>query len=125
MKSSADNRWYRFVYSLLCKPVCLLMNIHVDNEEIRDLDEPFVAISNHPSPMFLLGFVGATPLVRDTAARIGKTKAINENAAWQAIGAIKNNRLYFLPQDLFLLSPGLRYSEAVKTMAELIYPEKF
>ncbi len=49
MKSSADNRWYRFVYSLLCKPVCLLMNIHVDNEEIRDLDEPFVAISNHPS----------------------------------------------------------------------------
>ena len=53
------------------------------------------------------------------------TKAINENAAWQAIGAIKNNRLYFLPQDLFLLSPGLRYSEAVKTMAELIYPEKF
>lgn len=48
--------------------------------------------------------------------------AISENAAWQAIGAVKNNRLYFLPQDLFLLSPGLRYPEAVKTMAELIYP---
>ena len=53
------------------------------------------------------------------------TKAIAENAAWQAIGAVKNNRLYFLPQDLFLLSPGLRYPDAVKTMAELIYPEKF
>ena len=53
------------------------------------------------------------------------TKAIAENAAWQAIGAVKNNRLYFLPQDLFLLSPGLHYPEAVKTMAELIYPEKF
>ena len=51
------------------------------------------------------------------------TKAIEENAAWQAIGAVKNNRLYFLPQDLFLLSPGLRYPEAVKKMAELIYPE--
>ncbi len=52
-------------------------------------------------------------------------KAIEENAAWQAIGAVKNNRLYFLPQDLFLLSPGLRYPEAVKKMAEQIYPEKF
>ena len=52
-------------------------------------------------------------------------KAIEENAAWQAIGAVKNNRLYFLPQDLFLLSPGLHYPDAVKKMAELIYPEKF
>lgn len=52
-------------------------------------------------------------------------KAIEENAAWQSIGAVKNNRLYFLPQDLFLLSPGLRYPDAVKTMAQLIYPEKF
>lgn len=53
------------------------------------------------------------------------TAAIAENAAWQSIGAVKNNRLYFLPQDLFLLSPGLRYPEAVKQMAKLIYPDKF
>ena len=53
------------------------------------------------------------------------TKAIAENAAWQAIGAVKNNKLYFLPQDLFLLSPGLHYPDAVRKMAELIYPEKF
>ncbi len=53
------------------------------------------------------------------------TAAIKSNAAWQAIGAVKNNRLYFLPQDLFLLSPGLRYPEAVRQMAQLIYPEKF
>ena len=53
------------------------------------------------------------------------TQAIETNAAWQAIGAVKNNRLYYLPQDLFLLSPGLRYPDAVKTMAELIYPENF
>ena len=52
-------------------------------------------------------------------------KAIESNDAWQTIGAIKNNRLYFLPQNLFLLSPGLRYPDAVKKMAELIYPEIF
>ena len=52
-------------------------------------------------------------------------KAIETNEAWQAIGAIKNNRLYYLSQDLFLLSPGLRYPDAVKQMAQLIYPENF
>ncbi len=52
------------------------------------------------------------------------TQAIESNEAWQAIGAIKDKRLYFLPQDLFLLSPGLRYPEAVRTMAKLIYPEE-
>ena len=50
-------------------------------------------------------------------------KAIAENAAWQTIGAIKNNQLYYLPQDLFLLSPGLRYPDAVRQMAQLIYPD--
>ena len=53
------------------------------------------------------------------------TAAIENNAAWQAIGAVKNNRLYFLPQDLFLLSPGLQYPDAVRYMARLIYPEIF
>ena len=47
---------------------------------------------------------------------------IETNPAWQSIGAIKKNQLYYLPQDLFLLSPGLRYPEAVDTMAKLIYP---
>ena len=47
-------------------------------------------------------------------------KSIAENSAWQTIGAIKNNRLYYLPQNLFLLSPGLRYPDAVKFIANLI-----
>ena len=48
---------------------------------------------------------------------------IDTNPAWKSIGAIKSNKLYYLPQDLFLLSPGLRYPEAVETMAKLIYPK--
>ena len=47
---------------------------------------------------------------------------IAENPAWQSIDAIREGRIYFLPQDLFLLSPGLRYPEAVEMMANLIYP---
>lgn len=54
--------------------------------------------------------------------KAGMEEMISSNAAWQTIGAIKENRIYYLPQDLFLLSPGLRYPEAVKFMAKLIYP---
>ena len=48
---------------------------------------------------------------------------IKENPAWQTIPAIQKNQLYYLPQDLFLLSPGIHYPEAVELMAGLIYPE--
>lgn len=49
-------------------------------------------------------------------------EAIETNDAWQAIGAVKNNQLYYLPQNLFLLSPGLNYPAAVEYVAKLIYP---
>ena len=52
-------------------------------------------------------------------------KEIAGNSAWQTIPAIKNNQLYYLPQDLFLLSPGIKYPEAVEYIAKLIYPEAF
>ena len=50
-------------------------------------------------------------------------KMIAENEAWQTIPAIKSGKLYYLPQDLFLLSPGVHYPEAVEYVAKLIYPE--
>lgn len=50
---------------------------------------------------------------------------ITSNEAWQSVQAVKNNQLYYLPQDMFLLSPELNYPEAVKIMAQLIYPDIF
>lgn len=50
---------------------------------------------------------------------------IASNAAWQSIEAIRAGRIYYLPQDLFLLSPGLRYPEAFEMIAQLIYPTVF
>ena len=52
-------------------------------------------------------------------------KTIAESPAWQSIPAIQQGKLYYLPQDLFLLSPGLHYPEAFEMMAKLIYPEVF
>lgn len=52
-------------------------------------------------------------------------QTIEENPAWQTVPAIRANRIYYLPQDLFLLSPGIHYPEAVEMMASLVYPEVF
>jgi iron complex transport system substrate-binding protein len=52
-------------------------------------------------------------------------QTIDSNPAWQTIPAIQQGKLFYLPQDLFLLSPGIHYPEAVETMAKLIYPEAF
>lgn len=48
-------------------------------------------------------------------------ETIAANDAWQALDAVKNNRIYYLPQNLFLLSPGLNYPAAVKYVVKLIY----
>ena len=50
---------------------------------------------------------------------------IQDNPAWKTIPAVKNDKMFYLSQDLFLLSPGLHYPEAVEEMAKLIYPEAF
>ena len=52
-------------------------------------------------------------------------KMLSENAAFQTIPAVKNNQVYYLPQEMFLFSPGINYPEAVEYAAKLIYPEMF
>jgi len=50
---------------------------------------------------------------------------VENNPAWSSLRAVKNKQLYFLPQKLFLLNPGIDYPNAVATMAKLVYPEVF
>lgn len=52
-------------------------------------------------------------------------KNVENNPAWQTLPAVQTNKVYFLPQEMFLLSPGIHYPEAVETMAKLAYPDKF
>lgn len=47
------------------------------------------------------------------------------NPAWQSVQAVRDGNIYYLPQDLFLLSPGIHYPEAVEIMAKCVYPEVF
>ena len=52
-------------------------------------------------------------------------QSMAESPAWQSVAAVKNKQVYYLPQDLFLLSPGIHYPEAVELMARMVYPDKF
>ncbi len=61
---------------------------------------------------------------------MGKLSAIRasmeetmQGPAWQSIPAVREKRVYYLPQELFLLSPGIHYPEAVETMAKCVYPD--
>ena len=47
------------------------------------------------------------------------------NPAWNSLQAVQQGKVYVLPEQLFLINPGLRYPEAVKYMAQRIYPEVF
>ena len=55
----------------------------------------------------------------------GMEETIASNPAWQTIPAVKNGKMYYLSQEHFLLSPGIRYPDAVEEMAKLIYPDLF
>ena len=52
-------------------------------------------------------------------------KSIEQSPAWQSLPAVKAGRVYYLPQEMFLLSPGVHYPEAAEYMAELAYPDSF
>ncbi len=57
------------------------------------------------------------------AIKASMTQTMQENPAWQTIPAVRDGRVYYLPQNLFLLSPGLHYPEAAAYMAHCLYPE--
>ena len=76
-------------------------------------------VEQNPSILFI------TSMGELAEIKAGMDKTMAENPAWQTVDAVKNGRVYYLPQDLFLLSPGIHYPDAVRTMAKCIYPEAF
>lgn len=50
---------------------------------------------------------------------------VESSPAWASLDAVRNKQVFFLPQDLFLLNPGIEYPQAFATMAALAYPEVF
>ena len=50
---------------------------------------------------------------------------VQGNPAWAGLRAVRQGRVYVLPEHYFLLNPGLDFPKAVSYMAVLVYPEVF
>lgn len=63
-----------------------------------------------------------TSIGEEAEIRASMEAMFAENPAWQSVAAIREGRVYYLPQEMFLFSPGIEYPSAVKYMARMIYP---
>jgi len=68
-------------------------------------------------------FVTTMGDVEECKARVEQD--IKSNEAWNSLTAVKEDRVYYLPKDLYLYKPNARYPEAFKGLAEIVYPEVF
>ena len=50
---------------------------------------------------------------------------VKSNPAWNSLKAVRDDKIIFLPEQLFLINPGLQYPKAVEYMAKTVYPEVF
>ncbi|MCT4597278.1 MAG: ABC transporter substrate-binding protein [Vallitalea sp.] len=50
---------------------------------------------------------------------------IESNEAWATLSAVKNKRVFYLPNELFHYKPNARYPEAFQYLGELLYPQVF
>ena len=105
-----------------------------ENLEFENIAKGLTPLESNPTsaPYSLETLVSANPDVIFVTS-MGKLETIKKsmmenvenNPAWQTLPAVKEKKVYFLPQELFLLSPGIHYPEAVEAMAKLVYPDKF
>ena len=48
-----------------------------------------------------------------------------DNPAWASLTAVKEDRYFVLPKDLYLYKPNDRYGEAYEGLAKMLYPDVF
>jgi iron complex transport system substrate-binding protein len=75
----------------------------LNTEKIMKSNPQLIIITTHGSP----------EKVKD-----GFMKEMQQNAAWNSLDAVKNNRIEILPADLFGTNPGTRVVEALDLMSK-------
>ena len=76
-------------------------------------------VKNDPDLIFI------TSMGTDAAIENRLRSDVQSNPAWNSLNAVRENRIIFLPEQLFLINPGLQYPKAVEYMAKSVYPEVF
>ncbi len=76
-------------------------------------------VKNNPDLIFI------TSMGTDAAIENRLRSDVQSNPAWNSLQAVRENKIVFLPEQLFLINPGLQYPKAVEYMAKTVYPEVF
>lgn len=77
-------------------------------------------VAANPDAIFVTSMIPSDEKIEDVLL-----KHIKDNDAWKAVPAIKNKKLYFLPQSHFLFNPLDKYPEAMEMMAKDLWPKAF
>ena len=76
-------------------------------------------VKNDPELIFI------TSMGTDAAIENRLRSDVQSNPAWNSLKSVRENKIIFLPEQLFLINPGLQYPKAVEYMAKTVYPEVF
>lgn len=85
--------------------------------ENTPLDIEYIVAQN-PDLVLVTSMVSSNDLAMEMVE-----KMFSENPAWSTVGAIRNDRIIYLPQQYYLYNAGPYYMEAVQYMACSAYPE--
>lgn len=77
-------------------------------------------VEQNPDMILVTSMIGSNELAVETMENHFK-----QNQAWQTVAAVKEGRVYYLPQEYFLYHSGPYYSDALQFLAKTIYPEIF
>lgn len=89
---------------------------NVKNSSYIPLSMEFVAKEN-PDIIMLITMGNS----KDISAKFHAN--MRDNPIWHDISAVKNNRVYHLPSNLFMVNPGTHTIEAMKIMNQYIHEE--
>lgn len=100
--------------------------LHIRNVFVQENDHdmklpPFsleTLVSKDPDIIFL------TTMVMPGQQQEAFRNSLLSQPVWAKMRAVKEGHVYFLPQNLFLSSPGMDYPKALSYMAHLVYGEK-
>lgn len=98
--------------------------INLNNIASKDLP---ISEKSDKTPFSLETLVERNPkiLFITTMGNVEKIKdklyeSMKKNPAWNSLDAVRENHIIFLPENLFLINPGLKYPEAVNYMAQAV-----
>lgn len=91
-------------------------NVNIEGES--KVDFSLEAIVEADPDYILVSVMGDVDAAKDRL-----TEDMENNEAWASLTAVQEGRIHYLPKELYLYKPNDRYPEALKGLAEILYPD--